>query len=273
MTFVVVKEAVATFPPVGFVAWRFAVAAALLLPLTFPARTSVWREGIIAGSLLFAGYALQTAGLTTTEATNSALITGLYVVLTPLVVAVTRRRPPSPWAFVSAVLAFIGTGLLTLRDGLRLGSGDLLTLGCALAFAGHIVYLAKTAHRHPVIPFTAVQLATTAALGFAVALPTEGVAIPVGSQWAPILLTGLGVSGGAYLLQVWAQTILGPARTSVVLTLEPVFGVAAGLALLGERLAAGGWVGAVLIVVAIHLVLTRASADDTVEAEAVTPAH
>ncbi len=273
ITFVVVKSAVAEFPPLAFVAWRFLIGAAVLLVLAVPRRARLWRDGAAAGALLFAGFALQTTGLTTTGATNSALITGLYVVFTPIVVAVWRKALPSPWVVIGTVVAFLGLALVTFDDTLHFASGDLLTLGCAVAFAGHIAYLARVAHRHPVVPFTAVQLLIVSVLGFAISIPFEGVQVPSGSQWQAIVLTGAGVAAIAFLLQVWAQTRLGPSRTAVILTLEPVFGVAAGALILAERLTVGGWFGALLILVAIQLVLAKASGDDTTAAESVSPVH
>lgn len=272
ITFVVVKQAITSFPPIGFVAWRFLIGGAALAILSWPKGGGLWKDGIIAGVLLWLGYTLQTVGLASTTATNSALVTGLYVVITPLLVAAWRRKAPSPGAVIGTVFAFIGVAMLTLDGRLALGSGDLLTVGCAFAFAGHIVFLSRAAPRHPVVAFTAVQMLTTAALAFLLAVLVEGPPAPSGSDWLPILVTGLGVSAVAYLLQVWAQTEIGPAPTAVVLTLEPVFAVGAGL-VLGERLTLRGWVGAALILAAIEFVLVKARADDTIEAEAVTAAH
>lgn len=273
VTFVVIKEAVSSFPPLAFVGWRFLAGSAALLILAWPRGGRIWRDGAIAGVWLFAGYALQTAGLTETGASNSALITGLYVVFTPILGAVWNRRPPSPWVIVSAVVAFIGLALLTVDESLSLGAGDLVTLGCAVGFAGHIVFLSRAASRHPVVPFTAVQLLTVAAFGLLLSIPVEGLPLPGRSDLAPILLTGLGVSALAYLLQVWAQTGLGPGRTAVILTLEPVFGVLGAAVVLGERLRISGWVGAALILGAIELAILKERSTATTEAESVTPAH
>lgn len=273
ITFVVVKDAVATFPPLAFVGWRFLIGAAMLLLLAWPRGAAVWRDGAIAGVWLFAGFALQTAGLVTTGASNSALITGLYVVLTPLFAAAWHRRAPSPWMVVATVIAFMGLALLTVDDSFRPASGDLLTLGCAAGFAGHIVFLSRSASRHPVVPFTAVQLLTTAVLGLGSSLLVDGPTVPDGDVLGAIALTGLGVSALAFLLQVWAQTSLGPGRTAVILTLEPVFGVAAAAIVLGERLDIAGWIGAVLILAGIEVALVKGADPDTAEAEAISPAH
>lgn len=273
ITFVVVKDVVTDFPPLAFVAWRFALGAVVLLALAFPANARVWRDGAVAGVWLFVGYAFQTVGLQTTNATNSALVTGLYVVLTPVLVAAWSRRRPSPWVVVGVVAAFVGLVLLAFDEHFRPGSGDLLTLVCALGFAAHITFLARVASRHPVVPFTAAQLAVTAVLAGLSSILFEGVHVPGSGQWGAVLLTGLGVSAGAYLLQVWAQTRVGPGRTAVLLTLEPVFAMIAGAMVLGERLDARGWVGAAIILGAIQLVLHREGDSPTVDAEAITPAH
>jgi drug/metabolite transporter (DMT)-like permease len=272
-TFVVIKEAVASFPPISFVAWRFLIGGVALCLLALPRGRVIWRDAAICGSLLFSGYAFQTAGLVTTGATNSALITGLFVIITPLLAALFRRQAPRPWVVVGAVVAFAGVLLLTARDGIRLETGDLLTLGAAFSFAGHIVALARLAPRHPVVPFTAGQLLVTSALAFPLAAFIEDLTIPTSREVPALLITGIGVSAGAFLLQIWAQTIIGPSMTGVLLALEPAFGVATAAVVLGERLTAGGWLGAALIIAAIYLVITRGEEVTEVEAEAVSSAH
>jgi len=272
-TFVVVKSALDDIDPIAFVGWRFLLGAVVLAMFALPRGMAIWKHGTIAGIALFAGYALQTAGLEQTSAANSALITGLYVILTPFLAALFARRPPSPWVIAAAFASFAGLWLLTDTDGLNLSRGDLLTLGCALAFALHIIALARYAREHPVIPFTTVQLAITAVLGLAVSALLEGAALPPSESLAAIALTGLGVSVGAYLLQIWAQTIVGADTAAVVLAAEPAFGVATAWVILGERLMLEGWIGAGLIVGAIFIVVTRQRDRASREAEAVTAAH
>ncbi|MGH8927228.1 MAG: DMT family transporter [Acidimicrobiia bacterium] len=268
-TFVVIKEAVAGFPPISFVAWRFLIGSAALCVLTLPRGRAIWRDSIICGTLLFFGYAFQTAGLVSTGATNSALITGLFVIITPLLAAAFRRQPPRPWALVGAVIAFLGVVLLTARQGVQLTKGDVLTLGAAFSFAGHIVALARFAPRHPLVPFTAGQLLVTAILAFPVAAVSEGLRVPTSREVPALLITAIGVSAGAYLLQIWAQTVIGPSMTGVLLALEPAFGVATAALVLGERLTSTGWLGAGLIMTAIFIVVTRGEEETVVEAEAI----
>lgn len=273
-TFVVVKAALDEIEPVEFVAWRFLIGAIILAILALPKGRAIWWHGSIAGVALFAGYALQTAGLEFTTASNSALITGLYVVFTPFLASALSRRWPSPWVVAGALTAFAGVALLTGVGELSLGRGNWLTIGCALAFAVHIIILAHWAHEHPVIPFTMVQMGVTSVLAFAYATLFEnGVGVPDRSVWAALALTGIGVTAGAYLLQIWAQTIVGPSTAAVVLAAEPAFGVATGWMVLGERLDARGWLGAGMIVIAIYVVITRQRDQASRAAEAVTVAH
>ena len=273
-TFVVVKSALESIGPLSFVAWRFLIGALVLGALAIPRGRPIWTHGLIAGVALFAGFALQTAGLQFTTATNSALITGLYVIFTPFLAALFARRAPSMWVVAGAALAFGGVFLLTGIDAENLGPGDLLTVGCAIAFAFHIVALARYAHQHPVVPFTTVQLVVTTLLAFPAAWLWEGgISVPERSVWMALAITGIGVTAGAFLLQIWAQTVIGATTAAVVLAAEPAFGVAAGWVILGERLTPAGWFGAAMIVVAIYIVITRQKDQASREAESVTQAH
>lgn len=272
-TFVVVKSALDDIGPLSFVAWRFLIGAVILGAFVLPRGRSLWLQGSITGLALFTGYALQTAGLEATTASNSALITGFYVVLTPLLSSLIRKRPPSAWLIAAALAAFVGIYLLTGAEGARFGRGDLLTMGCALAFSLYILALARFAGSHPVVPFTTVQLATTAVLAFVASAVFETPGLPPNTVWAALLITGVGVGIGAYLLQVWAQTILGPSTAAVILAAEPAFGVATAWVVLDERLDMAGWVGTLLIVAAIFVVVTRQEDEASIMAEAVAPAH
>jgi len=270
-TFVVIKEAVEILPPMSFVAWRFLLGAAVLLTVARPRGSLIWKHGLVAGASLLAGYALQTRGLASTSASNSGLITGLYVVFTPLIAAASFRRRPHPLTLAGAVLAFVGLALLTVEHGLTLRSGDLLTVGCAVAFAVHIVILSRFAPRHPIVAFTAVQLLVVS-LGAMVLAVIEGFTVPGFDSLAALAATGLAVSAGAFLIQVWSQTVIGPSRTAVILALEPAFAAATAAVVLGERLATRGWLGAGLILLGIYVVVGF-TPDDLPDAESVSAAH
>ncbi len=272
-TFVEVKSAVERVPPITFVAWRFLLGALVLMIFAIPKGKTLWLHGTAAGIALFAGYAMQTAGLAQTSASNSALITGLYVVITPFLSALFARRSPGIWSVGAAALSFVGLVLLTDTDGFRLEQGDLLTLGCSISFAAHIVLLSRLARHHPVVPFTTVQLAVTSALAFITALFLEVPGVPDPSVWGALIITGIGASAGCFVLQIWSQTIVGATTAAVVLAAEPAFAVATAWVVLDERLTLAGWAGAGLILIAIFIVVTKQQDPASVEAEAVSPAH
>ena len=261
-TFVVVKDALDVLPPFGFVGWRFVIGAAVLLAISRPRSRRAATAGVIAGLWLFAGYACQTKGLVTTSASNSGLVTGLYVVFTPVFAAALRRRAPRPAVFAGAVIAFAGLAALTLSDGFAFRSGDLWTIACAVAFAGHIVYLSRVAHRFPVIALTGVQLAVTGVLGLALSALVEDFTVPGTDMALPLLGTGIFISAGAFLLQVWSQTLLGPSRTALILALEPAFAALTAAVVLDERLGVRGVVGGALILVGIYVVLSGTGQED-----------
>ena len=244
VTFYLVKDAIDEVGPVPFVAARFLVGAAALWPFARrgPAQPGLLRAGAWCGAALVAGYVLQTVGLQYTSEPVSAFITYLLVVMVPLLSAAVLRRPPGRPVLAGVVLATAGLWLLT-GARLAVGRGELLTLGCALAFAAHIVLLAELAPRFDSLRLNVVQLAVVGAGCLGPGLVTGGYAFPA-EAWVAVVLCGVGASAGAMLLQVWAQRQVGPTRTALLLTLEPVFaaafGYVAGRSLGGLALAGAG---------------------------------
>jgi drug/metabolite transporter (DMT)-like permease len=275
MTFVAIKDALAVIPPLSFVGWRFLIGAVVLLAIGRPAGRAVWSDGAVAGTLLFIGYATQTIGLEQTSASNSGLITGLYVVFTPLAAAAFRRAAPSPSTLAGAALSIAGLAALTVTEDFSLGAGDLWTVMCAVAYAFHILALATMAPRHRVVGFTAVQLLVTAVMALILSVGVERATFPPASVLPTLGVTAILVTCGAFLIQVWAQRIVGPSRTAMVLALEPVFAVATAVVVLGERLTPRGWIGATMIVVGTYVVLTLSPPEDADirTAEALSDAH
>ena len=137
VTFPLVHDALNDVTPFAYLVLRFSIAVLVLAPFAFAIarrqgddRRLLIRVGVIAGVLLFGGYATQTVGLQYTSPSTSAFITGLYVMFTPLIEAVVLRAWPPRRVLVSTVIATFGLYLLTGAD-LGLGRGELLTLACA----------------------------------------------------------------------------------------------------------------------------------------------
>ena len=182
----------------------------------------------------------------------SGFITGMFVVLTPLGAAVLLRQPPPPAAWAAVALATVGLGLLSLR-GFAVGGGELLTLGCAAAFALHIVGLGRWAARYDAYGLAVVQLLAVTALCGAVAVPGGLAGPPDRGVWGALLLTALAATALAFVVQTWAQAHLPPTRAAVVMTMEPVFGGLFAVGVAGERLGLRMLAGAVLVLAAMVL--------------------
>lgn len=256
-TFVMVKHALRDVRPLPFLGVRFCLAAAVLWPFAArrpdgagEGRRGLVRSGAVCGLALLAGYVLQTVGLQYTSASASAFITYLLVVFVPLISAAALRRVPERTTVAGAVVAL--GGLFALSGGrLGVGRGELLTLGCALAFAVHIVLLADRAPRHDPLRLNVVQLAVVGVGCLVPGLFTGGWGFTVRALAAAVY-TAVAASAVAFSLMVWAQQRVNPSRTAVLLLLEPVFAATAGY-LAGERLGWLGVGGAVLILAGVVL--------------------
>ncbi|MBE0475546.1 MAG: DMT family transporter [Coriobacteriia bacterium] len=253
LTFVMVKEAIAAYPLYAFLAVRFAIAAVAfgaMFPRTLRALSDrrLLAVGVLAGTLLTSGYVFQTVGLQYTKASVAAFITGLFVVLTPLMEYVFFRRPPGRASALGVALAVPGMWLLTGADVAAWGRGEWLLLLCAVAFAAHLVALAGPGRRHDPLALTLVQLAFTAGVCGAISLATERAPLPSSGQvWVALLVTGILASAVAFGVQTVALRYLSATRTALILVTEPVFGGIFGFLLAGEVLGAVGLSGAGLM--------------------------
>jgi drug/metabolite transporter (DMT)-like permease len=241
---------------VPFLGVRFLIGAAALLPFIVrradrsSGRPGLVKAGMAAGIPLLIGYVFQTAGLQYTSSSVSAFITYLLVVFVPIMSALVLRRRPTTPTLLGVAVATTGLFLLAGR-GVHLGKGELLTLGCAFAFAVNIVVLARVAPLYDTLRLNFVQLVV---VGIGCAVPglfLGGYRFPA-KVWAAAAFTGVFASAIAFALQVWGQRRVGPTRTSLLLTLEPVAAALVGYAA-GDHLGATGVAGALLILVGIGI--------------------
>lgn len=268
-TFPLVKAALRDVSPLLFNLLRMAFASALLVAANWTALKGLTRAQVklcaLAGVVLALGYELQTVGLTRTTPSKSAFLTGLVVVLVPLLSTlpgVRARDTPRPHAvaFAGALLAFFGIVLLTgepgagaaLLSGMRLG--EWLTLGCAVAFAFHLLVLARAA--------TVVSARALGTLQILFSTLTMLALLPLQPHlklhWTATVLAALAVTAvlataAAFTIQSWAQQHLPASHTALIFTLEPVFAWLTSLIFLGERLGPRALTGAGLILGGILL--------------------
>lgn len=247
-TFVLVKDALTQYPTLPFLELRFVLAALVMIALVrrLPTRREL-KVGAIAGAVLGAGYLVQTVGLTRTSPGNAGLITGLFVVFTPLIdrlfgVTVHRRTA------IAVVFALIGIVMLTGGPA-GVGIGDLLVLGCAVLYAAHIVLLSRWSPGLPPARLAMVQMCACAVMFTAGG--STSLRVPSAGVWFAIVVTGVFASALAFYVQTWAQAHISASRTALILSTEPAWALAAAVVLAGQRLGPLQAAGAALVLAAI----------------------
>ncbi len=266
-TFVVVKQALRDVSPVLFLALRFTLASVALLVLfrgswSHP-QNPRWSlmGGAIAGVFLFSGYAFQTIGLQFTTAPKSAFLTGLTSVITPLLAALLYRTRPGLAESGGVLMATAGMALMTLRGATPgMNRGDLLTLGCALCYALHILTLSRYTARASFELIATTQIGVSALLAWSLFrwMETPHIRWTPG-VWAAIAVTGLFATAVAFTFQAWAQRYTSSTRTALILMLEPVFAWITSYLLTGETLSRRAAAGATLILAGILMVELKPS--------------
>jgi drug/metabolite transporter (DMT)-like permease len=234
------------------------LAALVVLPLvrraniaSMPKTQYKWM--FIAGFFLFAGSALQQAGMVYTTAGNAGFITALYVVLVPFVLFFFWREKPHWMSIVAVVLAGVGAFLLSTGGRFEVQKGDALELIGALFWTFHVIILGKFASKFEAMSFSVGQLFVCGMLNLGVGIFTEPL---MSFNWPlafAIAYTAFFSLGLCYTLQVWAQQHTPPADAALILSLESVFAVLSGWLLLDERLVFIQILGAVLIFIAVVL--------------------
>jgi drug/metabolite transporter (DMT)-like permease len=256
LTFVMVQDAVAVLPVMAFLAYRFG-SAALIVAVVFRHRLGgLGRDGVRAGLLmglfLTAGYVFQTLGLEHTTASEAGFITGMMVVLTPVLGAIVlgQRVPAVGWA--AAAVSAVGLFLLSGAGASFSPGGDGLVLLCSVAFAAHILVTSRGVAAHDAGALLVVQLGACGLVCLLVAAATGQLALPDGATvWSALLVTSLVASALGFFVQTYAQRHAPPARTALILASEPAFAGLFGWVLAGERLSAVALAGAGLILASI----------------------
>lgn len=284
VSFAAIKTATHHASPALFVAVRFTAATVLLLAVwpwlmraePAPVRRRGYRIlgdpptlrwGLLMGTLIAAGYTSQTIGLTTTSADNSAFLTALSVVLVPVLVFLVHGEKPGTPVLAGLGLALLGLVLLTRPDLGHARTGDLWTLGTAVAYAIYLERLSAALKRVPYLPLLFWTVAVCAAWNVLLAWTVETRVW----HWHPHLAAALAVTTLlstllALYLQNRYQGLTTATRAALIFSAEPVFAAAFSWFLLGERLTGWSLLGAALIFGAVMLIeLKDAAAPATTE--------
>jgi drug/metabolite transporter (DMT)-like permease len=256
LTFSLVQDAVARIPVMTFLAYRFIPAAVIVGVISRREMARLtragWRAGIVMGVFLTGGYVFQTLGLERTSAAHTGFITGLWVVLTPVVGALFFHLRSDWHVWAAAIVSGIGLFLLSGFGGGGRVAGDLLVLMCAISFTFHVFATDRAVESEHVGSLVAVQLGFCGVFSLLVAAPAGDLQVPrAGVVWLALGVTALIASALGFFVQAYAQKEASPSRTALILASEPAFAGLFAYLLKGQSLTPLGWVGAALIMAAI----------------------
>jgi drug/metabolite transporter (DMT)-like permease len=256
-TFIVVKDGITQMSMTMFMGWRFVIAFLVMIalrPMALRMSGETFRQGLFIGIALSLGYWTQTYGLLFTSATVSGFITGMFVVLTPIVAGIVYKMkiPLSGWIGVG--VATVGLATISLK-GWSFGIGEAWTLVGALFFSFQIMWLSRWATPGTSYSIAMTQIGTTAVVFFVGGLFVDGYEVPPSQDvWIAIVFLAVFASALAFVIQTWAQSHMSPTRAAVILSGEPMFAGIFGVWLGGDQLTTRIALGGLLIIVAIYLV-------------------
>jgi drug/metabolite transporter (DMT)-like permease len=252
-TFPATKAALEQMPPLSFLSLRFLLGTLIIAGWFLATGYGLRRQrgilaaGAVATVFLFFGYALQTVGLRYTSASNSAFLTALYVVLVPLMLRRFDRR-----VIVATVIATGGLWLL-VKPSATMNLGDVMTIGCAVAFAGHIVCLERYTRLFDAPSLLLWQMIAMSLLFLPLMVWEQAPAQAFAPS--PALLLGLTVTGvfatGAFAVQMWVQQSVPAQQIALIFASEPAYAAWLSWYFLGETMDVQGWIGSGLILTAV----------------------
>jgi len=260
LSFVVMKDAIQRQSVNNFLFTRFTLAVIVMIlirPQTIKLfNKDLLQRGGLAGIFLGLGYIAQTLGLERTGAAITGFITGLYVVLTPLIASIVLKEKITKFTWFCIAVATFGLGLLSIR-GFSVGIGEMFVLASAFLFAAHIIALSKWSSGRDVYAMTVIQLTMCAILA-GLASAVEGYSLPPDrGVWSVVIFTAVFATAVAFIVQTWSQAHMSATKVAVILTMEVVFAALFAILLGGERLTLQTAIGGILVVVAMYLIVLK----------------
>lgn len=256
-TFFMIKDLLDRVPVLDFLGVRFAIAA-LLLFAAFPRAVlrlspAARRHGMVLGLIYGLAQIVQTYGLAHTAASVSGFVTGMYVILTPLLAWPLLRQRIGGVTWVAVVLAFAGLSVLSLR-GFAVGYGEAVTFVSAVLYALHIVGLGAWSSARDAFGLSVLQMIVIAVVCLIGAVP-NGITLPATTgDWLAVVYMAIVAGAFALVAQTWAQAHLAPTRSAIIMAMEPVWAAVFAVLVGGEDPTARMMLGGGLVLTAMYLV-------------------
>lgn len=250
-TFIIVKNLLDDFSPINIVFLRYAIASILFLLTGGIPNKKTLKPGLLMGLFLWIGYVTQTQGLVTTSTINSGVVTGFYIVLTPIFSKIINKTSLSTKSYLFSLTGFIGIFLIASNSYDQL-FGNLFTLICATGYALHIVMVERYIKDQNISQLMFVQslIGTLLCIPF---LNIEQLTFKF-EYILPILFLGIVVNFAAFYLQLFGQKIINASTAALLLSMEAIFALIIGILYVGEILNLINWAGVFLVLLSIFLV-------------------
>ena len=257
VTFLMVQDAIDTTPVYAFLFFRFALASILMFFIAYKflnqinKRTIVY--GVVLGIFLFSPIAPQTFALPYTKSSIVAFITGLNVICVPFLAYFFFKEHISKNVLLATVVAVLGLYLLTMSGALTIGSGEFLTLLCAILFALQIIFTGKFSKEVNVFLLVLFQLITVTILSLIFSLSLDSVTFNLDYNYAffkAVIITAVFATVYAFLIQTYMQQFTTATKTAIIFTMEPVSAAIFAYFMIAETLTYIQLLGAILIILA-----------------------
>jgi len=250
-SFPVTSLALRDMSPYAFLTYRYILSAVIMLILTHKKlknlNKATFKAALYIGGTLFFGTIIQTVGLLYTTPSKSGFISGLSVVLVPLLIGIVSRKLPDNKTILGVIFSVAGLFLISINKASPINFGDILTLSCAFLFATQILVVDSFAKDKDIMLLTAMQIVIVACLGIILSLLLGKLSIKFTLlSIAAIIYTSLFCTVAAYIVQNKMQPYLKPTHAAIIFLLEPVAGAASSV-FIGDKLSGRAYFGAALI--------------------------
>ena len=261
-SFVIMKDAIERQSVNNFLFTRLSLATIIMVLMRPKALKLINRELLlragVAGIFLGLGYIFQTFGLARTGAAITGFVTGLYIVITPLIASIFFKQKITRFVWGCIFIATVGLALLSIH-GFSVGIAELLVLISAVFFACHIMALSRWSLGRDAYAMTVVQLATCALVTGIASIPGGYSPPPDTGVWAVVLFTAVFATAIAFIIQTWSQAHMTPTKVAIILSMEVVFAAFFSILFAGERLTVQSALGGILVVSAMYLIVIKES--------------
>lgn len=259
ISFSLVKVGVGYSSPYVFLFYKSAIAVIALAAVFYKQLRLVNKNtvkiGIMTGIPLFIGTVLQTKGVTLTSVSNAAFLTGLNVMLIPILKFLLYKKKVQTKIWFSCIIASIGLYIVAVKDGLSVNSGDIWCIAAAFAFAFYVLQVGQYSNEEKIMPSVITMLATCA-LGCLVLALFDQKAVWLTTDddfWIGVLFTAIPATAFMYAISNTAQRYIGEEGVGLAYLFEPVFAAIAGVVILNEEITLRIFIGGGLIILAMFI--------------------